>query len=84
MALLPGQSWGSSCPYLWDHCGHNGLLCDGCTADAAERAGVSGGPWVRGTTSDHRHRVVREAAAKPGTVAMSQLMESGIGWFDQP
>lgn len=82
MALLPGQSWNNSCPYLWDHCGHNGLLCDGCNADAEQRAGGQGAPWVRGTDPDHRHRVVREVAAKPGTAAMAQLMDDGTGWFD--
>lgn len=83
MALLLGQSWNNSCPYLWDHCGHNGLLCDGCEADAEQKAGGKGAPWVHGTTAEYRHQVVRQIAAQPGTAAMSQLMEDGTGWLEQ-
>jgi hypothetical protein len=80
MALLPGQSWGNDCPYLWNHCGRS--LCDGCTADAEQDAGYDGAPWVRGTDAAHRHRVVRAVAAEPGVEGMEQLMDRGIGWFD--
>lgn len=80
MALLNGQSWGSSCPYLWDFCGST-RSCDGCQADTEQWAGQRGAGWVKGTTPEHRHRVVREIAARPGTVDMEQLMRNGTGWF---
>lgn len=82
MTLLNGQSWRSSCPYFWDHCGRNDYLCDGCDADKDQRAGHTPAPWVKGTDPDYRHRVVRVVATKGGAGDMRQLLDSGIGWFD--
>src|SRR4051812_8403570 len=74
--LLPGQSHGASCPYLWNFC--NNGSCDGCQADAEQASGSQGAPWVQGTTAEERHHMVREAAEGRGGLTMSDLMDGGF------
>lgn len=76
MALLSGQSYDATCPYLWRFC--NDSSCDGCQADAEQAAGFKGAPWVEGTTAWERHDMVREAAAGRGDLTMSDLMNGGF------
>ncbi len=78
MGLLAGQTWNTSCPYLWGHC--NGSTCDGCDADKYQGVRGAEPPWAQGPTVSHRHAKVREAAEAADNVLANELWGSFSGW----
>lgn len=73
--LIPGQTFDTSCPYLWGFC--SGGSCDGCLADAEQANGSPGPPWVQGTTAYERHQMVRDASEGRGEFTMTDLVDGG-------
>lgn len=74
--LLPGQTYDTSCPYFWSHCGR--FQCDGCQADAGQGKPSATPPWAEGTSIEERHELARRAVDAQDDSLAKEL--SGDAW----